>query len=519
MPACLKPVLLAAVAVLPLQMAAATVPAYAQKMELEAVGAKASQQFENKVQRAMTDEDRALAQSQMTSQAKKLAGSSGAQRKVQPRHDPRIRPIEMSLSTAILFALNSNPDVEIAKTRAEQAEHFLEEGKAPLLPQVTFKADGGAQYDKPSASTDGWKSDTVETYDLNVTVEQLIYDGNRTTSEIKRRNELVNVGNMKTEIKAQEVISDTIKHYLDVLRYQKAVSDMRLFLTKVQGIVDIVEDMYEAGGTSKTTLDYAQSRLSFAEAEMNNTISSLNSSISKLEFLTGKMPPFLAEAPDELNPDQYRMDFYLELAKAGNAKVLENAYAKEAAHLKVKNEMGKYHPQVKFQLETATAYNDGGDTGPDRGWGAVLRLEYQIFDGFARRAAKNKANSFVRELEIKDRKIIKELQRDLELAYNQVVSLEETIRATEAEIQSNIALQELNRENFKLGEINIIELIEGEERLNSSRIKRHRLRSDLMRSTYNLLILAGELTDQYFCESCEVNKDGEREVGRLTMFE
>lgn len=508
--------MLAAVLALPLQVSPQAglgiTAAHAQSMELEAIRGKYENKLDTKVEQGLTEQDKAFAQAQMMSQAKKLAQPRDADtpRNVQPRHNPRIHPVEMSLSTAILFALNKNPDVEIAKQRTKQARYYADQGKAPLLPQVTMAIDTGAQYDKPTASADGWKSDTVETGEMNLTISQLIFDGQRTTSEVLRRNELVNAGNMKTEIKAQEVIADTIKHYLDVLRYQNAVRDTRLFLTKIKDIVAIVQEMYDAGGTSKTTLDYAQSRLSFAEAEMNNMRSSLNTSVSKLEFLTGELPPFLAEPPDELEPDKYARDFYLELAKQGNYKVLQNAHEKEAANYKVKSEKGRYFPEVSFQLEGITSYNDGGDVGPDRSAGAMLRIDYTLFDGFARRASKSQASSILRELEIKDRKIVKELQRDLDLAYNQVVSLEETIRATEAEIESNVALQKLNRENFKLGEINIIELIEGEERLSASRNKRHRLRSDLMKSTYDLLILAGELTDQYFCKSCEVIDDEDK---------
>jgi len=53
-----------------------------------------------------------------------------------------------------------------------------------------------------------------------------------------------------------------------------------------------------------------------------------------------------------------------------------------------------------------------------------------------------------------------------------------------------------------LGEGNLINLIEGEERLNSAIIKQNQLRRDLLLNTYQLIRIAGLMDKQIFCKSC-----------------
>ena len=133
---------------------------------------------------------------------------------------------------------------------------------------------------------------------------------------------------------------------------------------------------------------------------------------------------------------------------------------------------------------------------------ALFEVSYEIFDGFSRKAANERVKSQVKEIDIQKQKIIKELKRQIKLYYNQLDSIRAAIDSTQDEIISNEALQELNRENFKLGTINLIELIEGEERLNSARIREHRLTYELYLTTYQLLLEVGSLEEQYFCNSC-----------------
>ena len=70
------------------------------------------------------------------------------------------------------------------------------------------------------------------------------------------------------------------------------------------------------------------------------------------------------------------------------------------------------------------------------------------------------------------------------------------------EISSSEGLQELNRQNFEEGNLDLIKLIEGEERLNAAYEKLHQQRSDLYLAAYKLLLDVGILKKEFFCKDC-----------------
>src|SRR5690606_131485 len=134
-----------------------------------------------------------------------------------------------------------------------------------------------------------------------------------------------------------------------------------------------------------------------------------------------------------------------------------------------------------------------GPIGRDQDVRAFFDLSWTLFDGWARDAKVGKIRSQINELDIKDQKIIKELKRDIKQFYNQILATRQSIDVTLDEIASNESLQELNMENFELGNIDVIELIEGEERLNASKLKLNGQVADLYLNTYRLLLTIGYL--------------------------
>jgi len=129
-------------------------------------------------------------------------------------------------------------------------------------------------------------------------------------------------------------------------------------------------------------------------------------------------------------------------------------------------------------------------------------LSYNIFDGFKNTYSKRRVSSQIKELEHRQEGMRKELIRDAKLFYNQIVANKRILTTTEEEIRTSQALKILNEENFRSGNINIIELIESAERLNSARVRKIKLINDQFINAYKIIIISSMLDQSYFCESC-----------------
>ena len=409
----------------------------------------------------------------------------------------------ISLSSMVLFALHENPDIEILASRRNQNAYGVREKKADLYPQVTFTAEGGREYKTPAGGVDTpGASSTHNTGSLNVRLSQLIFDGFKTTNQIENRRKLTEAADFRVEAAVEDIINKTVEEYLKAVRYQNDIDILQHLVVDINDTVGTIQEMFDAGASDKVMLDYAQARQSFATTELNRAQSSLNDAISNLEFLAGKLPEnFVALQPEELRPDKLQVQYYLDTIEKENNQILASHGEIEAMNANLKAAKSNF-PEVSFNMEADRSYNDGGPVGPQNELSAMFRLSYDLFDGGKKKAKINRVSSQLVELEYKKLQILKELRRNVKLAYNQVSANQDAIALTDQEILSNKAQIRLNRENFRLGTINVIELIESSERLKESEVNKNRLIHEKNRNAYELLILTNVLEKDYFCNTC-----------------
>lgn len=412
-----------------------------------------------------------------------------------------IEPVELSLSTMILFAMDNNPDVLIALEKYKQLGFFVDEAKSDYYPQIELQLQGGREYITP---TGGANTNNVGKSTLNL--NQKIFDGFVTTSEIERRKNLEDSAHYDLDIEKENLILQVVEFYLDILRYQDEVKSSEKFVTEIDSIVGTISDLYEAGAIGKAMLDYAQSRQAAAYVDYNEAKSSLNDGISNLEFLTGPLPPFKAIPPDQFNANNIDKKIYIDNMSEENVFLQKNEVEITAMQNQLKIEKGGYYPSVDFVMKAEQTHDDGGDIGRGRNLKGTINMTLDLFDGFNKQSRVKRVSSQIKELEYRDDKLYKELKKDINLAYNQLLAIRESIRVTNQEIRSNRALQSLNRENFKLGSINVIELIEGEERLNDAYARKYQLQQEMYQNTYSLLLSSAMIEEEFFCETCDFAK-------------
>ncbi len=416
------------------------------------------------------------------------------------------RKFELSLESVILFALNNNPEIRIAKEQENQAIHSTKEAESTLYPQVDMTLKGGAEYNNPANFTDPdaeiGKSYRGPSAEFILSANQLIYDGFSAQEEIKRRETLHESSKLQTQLVQERILIDTINAYIDIYRFQHILHEFQGFITRLTSVVEKIEMMVEAGAESKAKLKYARSRLAFAKSDYENTKAALKDSIANLEFMTGRLPTFKAKAPKMMDLIQIQLAEYKDLAHEHNTNFKINASDRQALLHELRSQEGRNMPTLNMIVELNQSHDTGGDVSRDRAASALLQITYKIFDGFAREASEDRIKSQISEIDYRRERAERDIIQRIKQAYNQVKSLETEYMIVRDEIEANTELQALYKQQFELGEGDIINMIEGEERLFASRSRLHRVESDLILNSYDLLRQIGFLDKQRFCESC-----------------
>ncbi len=414
-------------------------------------------------------------------------------------------PIALSLETVVLFALNDDPDINIAKSQKGQAEMGVQEAASAFYPQVDIFGSYGREYNNPASSSGGDGSVfslTNNTNDFSMVLNQFIFDGFATQEEYKRRQVLNESSTVQLDIAQEDVINSTIDSYLGYYQSQNDVEIAQSFLQTLSKVNAKVALMVEAGAESKAKLSYANSRLSFARSEFTTSQATMIDSLTDLEFLTGRLPTFQAIYPEIFDVLELQLEDFFEVAQDNNSSITLNEHDRQALIHEYRKQKAAYYPTINGLVEFNQTYDSGGKIGRDRTTGAYVELSYKLFDGFAREASTNRVKHQINEIDFRTQKLEKEIKQSIKLAYNQIVALREEMNIVEEEIISNDELQSLYREQFEFGEGDILRLIEGEERLYNSHRRKNRVESDIARNIYTLMKNIGYMRKEYFCASC-----------------
>ena len=412
-------------------------------------------------------------------------------------------PMPLSMETAALFALHKNPDVMIALEKNKQANFAVTEARSSYYPQISATFKAGQEYNDPSAAgTLDPLGQPSQSYDAKVIVTQLLFDGFVTDSEVERRKQLVQSADLQARITMEKILYDTIGAYVDVWRAQRAQSEAERFVDVVTGIANKIKLMAAAGAESKTKKEYVDSRLAAAKSTKNSTEADLAKSLSELESLTGVLPPFEAQRPEQFDPTARQMDAYFSLARQENAGMQLNQSDRAALERQEEGQSGKYLPSLSLQLEAKQSQDVGGRVGRVRGASAMVVMNYNIFDGFAREAETGRLRSQISENDFRRDKLMRDLQKSVRQAYNQLLATKRDLAANIKEVIASESLQMLYQQQFELGEGDVINIIEGEERLHSAHQKGLRLEAEMVLNSYALLRQIGALQKERFCVHC-----------------
>ena len=411
----------------------------------------------------------------------------------------------ISLETAILFSLHESTKIKMAGERENQVEYSMHEAKSEYYPDVTLNFEAGLEYNDPAGFSDppadGDTDHTGLASDINLSLRQMIFDKTK-LMEVAKRKQLISSKSYETELVIEDVLEKTVNTYIDLLAGQKEAYLSAEMLVNMSELVEKIKFSFEAGGVSKARFDFATARLALAESKYNTAVSKYKDTVSKLEALIGPMPEFLVIEPDQLSVEDYDMNFYKHLAKKKNSELQLINSDITATKYDFQKQEATYLPKVDFVMELGQGYNQGGDVGRTRDATAVITVQYDLFKGGERKAAKKRILSRIKELEYEKQDLIKEITKNVKVSYNEIQGIKQTISAKLREVDAYLSLREIDTRASAEGEFDLFQSIENEEDIYDSLIQVFRLESESYRKSYSLLKLIGSLKKEKFCESC-----------------
>lgn len=388
-------------------------------------------------------------------------------------------------------ATEDNPSIVIAGARIEQASQLSRQMGSFRHPKVEITGAVGPEYNDPAPSSDSGNA-TTNGRNLKLYVTTVLFDGGTSQSEFDRSKRLESAAIAEAQIVLEELYLEVVNNYIDYWRYQLELAQANKFGANMQALVSDLDKMYRGGAASKLEVDFARARLASARGLVSSATASLNNAFSELEYLSPGLESFTAISPDVFSAmNLFPLTKYIEHGSTSNSGFIVNQMGIEASQLRVAAQKGRFKPTLNFEISGSIIDDEGGASDLRGKAAAKLLLSYTLYSGGERRGGEQRAKAQLRELEAERVQLERDVFRSIDQSYNSITSSRLTLQAITDEIAANQELQRLNRKNLEMGTINIIELIDVEERLFNAYARRNEIVATLYRDYNNLVVTSG----------------------------
>lgn len=366
-----------------------------------------------------------------------------------------------ALRDAARKAVVTNPEVQATWNAFRAAAEDQGAARAGYLPQV----DATASVGRENLRRSGQSTDTFTHRNLTLSLNQMVYDGFFTRSEVARLGYAKLTRYYELIETSESAALEALRAYGDVLRYRELTRLAQENYVQHKQINDQIGERAGAGVGRRVDFEQATGRLALAESNLLTEVSNLHDVSARYLRIVGEMPqndlPRLA-AGTEFGKIPATAQEALRVAFNGNPALnaaVENVRASQA---QIDSRRAAFHPRLDLRARQALDHNLDGFDGHSREGVVELVLNYNIFRGGADDARLRQAGDLNNQAKDLREKACRDLRQTLSIAYNDVRRLREQLGYLDQHQLSIEKAREAYRRQFDIGQRTLLDLLDTE---------------------------------------------------------
>jgi len=367
----------------------------------------------------------------------------------------------VTVQQSVITTLERHPRLKMLKANRIAVGYDYKKARGGLYPSLDLT--GGTGYDEYSdISTrslnddDDWDHRT----EAGAVLTQLLYDGGETFRQMDIDRSRMCSLDSRVFDNAESLALDAVIASLDVYRQRRLVELGEKSVAVHQRILESLRDREAAGAGSSADVRQTEARLARTQASLATTRGGLRVAQSTYRRLVGHEPgamifPAVPEA--DLPPTPELM---MEWAQKGNPKLQTAESDITTAHQRYTLTKTAYHPKVRLELSSGYTDQVEGDQSWTQSNAAMIRVNWNLFNGGSDQAAERAA--YYREREAaEDRNdilltVIDEAQSTWD---NYESSIEQRIRLAESVTYTD-ETRDMYMQQFVVGQRTLLDVLD-----------------------------------------------------------
>ncbi len=400
-----------------------------------------------------------------------------------------------TLQEALVKAYQTNPQLNAERARQRGTDENVPQALAGYRPQIVASLSAGLQAVRNLLPDNTIQGATLHPWTIGVTVNQILYNGNKTANSVRVAEFQVKSGREALRNVGQGVLLDAVTAYMNVLANQALAEAQRANVAVLREIQATTRRRLDAGDVTPTDTAQAESRLSRGLADLNAAEVALAISKATYAEVIGQPPSQLVAAStvDGFSPNA--LVAAKEASSHEHPAVLGAAYDVDVAQTTIKVAESSLLPTVSVQASASRAVQTDQTltTNATDQASVVGQLNVPIYDGGTAASQTRQA----KELTSQSRMVLEQVRNQTRTAVLSAwVSNEGTkvaLTAAESEVRAaGIALEGVRREAAG-GQRTTIDVLNAQQDLTNARTRLIQSQRDRVIASYTLLSAVGRL--------------------------
>lgn len=372
-----------------------------------------------------------------------------------------------TLDGAIRSALENHPEIQAGVNARLSVDEQMNAAKGGYLPQVDLLAGYGREgTDSPSVRAgDDHGYETLTRGESSVRLQQMLFDGFATSSEVARQRATVNARAYELLGTSERTALGVVQAYLNVINRQELVRLAQNNLSSHERIYNQITLRSERGVGRIADLDQAEARL--AQARNNLITEQTNLADARVNYFSvvGMEPVDLTvpagldgQLPADLQAARMEMLANNPLLRSAEADVKATEEQYEAAK-------SLFYPRFDAELSHGADNNIDGTAGHSNEWQAMVRMRYNLFAGGSNKAdLQSKAYLTNQAMDVRNN-ALRVLNEELGLAWNALDNARQQLPIAQQYVDYSTRVRESYQKQFTLGERTLLDLLDSENEL------------------------------------------------------
>lgn len=396
-----------------------------------------------------------------------------------------------SLKESVEKVLSTNPEVIAEQNNQEAFRKYIDERKGNYYPRIDIdgrleKSNSDKNYDSTSSYSDG--SAQEDGYNFGIALNQMLYDGDLTSSQV-RESEHNNLANKyKTERNIDTIVLETITAYTGLVQYAEFLDLTKDMISTNEENLLIAKEKESISGEVLETYQVT-SKLSFVKEKYLEESDLKSSRVSTFKRYVGIEPSGNECRPKiDLTKIPNSLQKIVEIAVLRNSEIQEQIEKIKAQREKISQADAKFLPNLSLELKALTDSDLSLDEeGTDNQVYGRVNLAWNLYNGGGDYAVSKQEELFLAEEKERLDAVTNKVVESIKVNYQRFLKNKERIDVLKNYVVANENIVEVYKSEFQAGTRTFVDILDAQTVLYEAKKSLVNREYELYSNYYNIL--------------------------------